>query len=210
MKEILESWKRFLNESSLSRVYGFIQTTDTAIISAFRDDPLDRSKCEDAAVEESGEEGTTFQVNRRRSRDLKAAMLSLKYGVTKVRGSYIEDFDTPQAVEVTEESFFVVNLEEDPNFMSNIKRLGEKFCQDSVLIIPKGGQGAHLFGTNDSEFPGYGQKIEVGSLKMGEESEFMTRVNKRPLTFTEGLETYKNLSRNERMAVKNIAKVILS
>jgi len=199
-----------LNESSLSRVYSFIQNTDTAIISAFRDEPMDDSKCEETAVRELGAEGSALQTNRRRSRDLKASLLSLKYGVTRVKGSYIEDFDTPQAVEVKEESFFVVNLEEDPNFTSNIKKLGEKFCQDSVLIIPKGGMAAHLVGTNDSDFPGYGKKIVVGNLKMGDESEFMTRVGNRPVTFAESLETYKSLSRNERMAVKSIAKLILS
>ena len=41
------------------------------------------------------------------------------------------------------------------------------------------------------------------------ESEFMTRVNKRPFTFGEGLETYKNLSRLERMVVKSIKKQLL-
>jgi len=77
------------------------------------------------------------------------------------------------------------------------------------LIIPKGGQSAYLYGTNDSDFPGLDQSVEVGNLKMGSEAEFMTRVNKRPMTFGEGLETYKDLSRHERMAVKSIAKTIL-
>ena len=87
--------------------------------------------------------------------------------------------------------------------------LGKKFCQDSVLIIPKGGQGAYLHGTNNSEFPGLDQKIMVGDLKMGGEDEFMTKVGNRPFTFGEGLETWKRLSRLERQAISALVKVIL-
>ena len=35
-------------------------------------------------------EGKTFDTNKLRSRDLKATLLSLGYGVTRVDGSYIE------------------------------------------------------------------------------------------------------------------------
>ena len=43
--------------------------------------------------------------NYERNRELKANLLSMDYGVTKVDGSYIENFETPQAVEVSEQSF---------------------------------------------------------------------------------------------------------
>lgn len=220
MKDVFSKWRSFLNESSLSRVYRFVASSETAILTGFRNDPSDMSRCSDGASSgevqaspatdgEAASKGAILSANKLRNRDLKATLLSLKYGVTKVKGSYIEDFDTAQAVEVGEDSFFVVNLEQDPNFIDTIKSLGEKFCQDSVLIIPKGGQGAHLYGTNNSDFPGMGQKVEVGSLKMGDEAEFMTRVGNRPMTFTEGLETYRDLSRHERMVVKKLAKMFL-
>jgi len=220
MKDLLGKWKSFLNESSLSRVHKFIYSTETAILTAFRNDPNDMSKCVDDALRggedlppevkgKGGRTGVQLRVNKQRNRDLKATLLSLNYGVTRVGGNYVEDFDTPQAVEVGEESYIVVNLPEASDFIDNIIMLGKKFCQDSVLIIPAGGEGAHLYGTNYSEFPGLGQTVQVGNIKLGEEAEFMTRVNNRPFTFTEGLETYRDLSRNERMAVKNIAKTIL-
>jgi len=203
MKQLLENWKRFLTESSLSRVYEHILEHDTAIISAYRNDIFDREKCTDnAIVAEEGDE------NILRSRDLKATLLANGYGVTKVRGTYIEDFDTLQAVEVGENSLFVVNIRDEPSFSEAIVDLGEKFCQDSVLLIPRGGRDAFLRGTNNSEFPGYHNDITVGSLKMGQEEEFMTRVGGRPFTFTENLETYKALTRNERLAVRNLAKKI--
>jgi len=204
MKRILENWKRYLNESSLSRVYQHIVAHDAAVISASRNDIFDREKCTEKAM--TSEEGDS---NMLRTRDLKATLLSLGYGVTKMRGSYIEDFDTPSAVEVAEDSLFVVNLSDRSNFFTSLLELGEKFCQDSVLLIPRGGQDAFLHGTNHSEFPGYDNKVVVGNLKLGEDAEFMTRTQGRPFTFTESLETYKTLSRNERMAVKSIAKKIL-
>ena len=204
MKKILNEWKRFLNESSLSRVHHHILEHDSAIITAYRNDPADMSKCTDGAVPlEPGE------TNILRNRNLKAVLLSMGYGVTKVRGTYIEDFDTPEAVEVGENSLFVVNLSDESDFFEMVAELGETYCQEAVLLIPRQGLDAYLLGTNNAEFPGLGQRIPVGSLQMGGTAEFMTRVQGRPFTVAEGLDTYKKLSRNERMAVRSIAKKVL-
>jgi len=203
VKKILNEWRQFLNESSLSRLYRHMMAHDTAIITAHRGDPSDDSNCVDKS------QVTDDSSNKIRNRDLKATLMSLGYGVTSVDGSYIEDFNTPAAYEVAEDSFFVVNLEGDPNFTKLIIDLGEEFCQDAVLVVPKGGEGAYLHGTNNSEFPGYGQRVEAGDLSFGREKEFMTKVGGRPMAFTEELETYKKLSRLERMAAKAIAKKIL-
>tara|TARA_R110002074_G_scaffold227438_1_gene399095 strand:+ start:46 stop:663 length:618 start_codon:yes stop_codon:yes gene_type:complete len=203
VKEILNEWRQFLNESSLSRLYRHMMAHDTAIITAHRGDPSDDSNCVDKS------QVTDDSSNKIRNRDLKATLMSLGYGVTSVDGSYIESFNTPAAYEVAEDSFFVVNLEDDPDFTKLIIVLGEDFCQDAVLVVPKGGEGAYLHGTNNSEFPGYGQRVEAGDLSFGREKEFMTKVGGRPMAFTEELETYKKLSRLERMAAKAIAKKIL-
>lgn len=204
MDQVLGVWRKFLSESSLSRVHRHMEEHTTAVISASRNDISDGSACTSRAqVPIEGETNAT------RSRDLKAALLSLGYGVTKAKGSYIEDYETPSAVEVSENSLFIVNLENDPSFEDSIITLGERYCQDSVLIIPAGGAGAYLYGTNKSEFPGYGKKVDVGARGFGREAEFMTKIRNRPFTFGEGLETYKKLSRNERMAVKAIAKKVL-
>ena len=203
MKKILNEWRQFLNESSLSRLYRHMMAHDTAIITAYRGDPNDDSNCVDKS------QVTDDSSNKLRNRDLKATLMSLGYGVTSVDGSYIENFNTPEAYEVAEHSFFVVNLEDDPDFAKYIVILGDEFCQDAVLIIPKGGQGAYLHGTNNSEFPGDGQKVPAGDLSFGKEKEFMTKVRGRPVAFTEELETYKKLSRMERMSARAIAKTIL-
>ena len=203
MKKILNEWRQFLNESSLSRLYRHMMAHDTAIITAYRGDPNDDSNCVDKS------QATEDSTNKLRNRDLKATLMTLGYGVTSVDGSYIENFNTPEAYEVAEHSYFVVNLEDNPDFAEYIVILGEDFCQDAVLIIPKGGQGAYLHGTNNSEFPGYGQKVQAGELSFGREKEFMTKVRDRPMAFTEELETYKQLSRAGRMVAKAIAKKIL-
>jgi len=197
-----------LKESSLSRVYKHMIEHESAIITAFRDDPDDLERC--VGETDGGELAVDpHRENKLRNKNLKATLLSLGYGVTRVDGSYIEDFNTPQAVEVAEESFFVVNLTDSSKFFKDIVLLGEQFCQDSVLLIPKGGSVAHLTGTNHSEFPGYGEQLSMGNRQLGEEGEFMTRVRNRPFLYKEGLETYKGLSRNERMAVKKLAEKVL-
>jgi len=167
------------------------------------------SKCAKGSVDDNDQEGSTKDLNKRRNRDLKAMLLGFDYGVTAVDGSYIENFEQPDQIEVKEDSLFVVNLNDDPDFARNVQEMAEKFCQDSVIIIPQGGKAAYLHGTNESDFPGYGEKVEVGDLKMGKEAEFMTRVGKRPFTFGEGLETYDKLSRLEKMAVKSIREQLL-
>ena len=210
MKLLFENWNKFLmTESGLSRVLHHIENHDCAILSAYRNDPKDNSKCNPGSVDETDEEGKTLEINKRRARDLKAIFLSMDYGVTRVDGSYIENFEQSDAIEVKEDSIFVVNLNDDPEFTRNVAEMGEKFCQDSVLIIPKDEEEAYLVGTNKSEYPGYNSQESVGKLVMGKESEFMTRVKGRPFTFTEGLEVYKDLSRMEKMAIDAIKKRIL-
>ena len=154
----------------------------------------------------------TKKENLERNRELKAELLGRGYGVTRILGSYIENFETPKAVEVAEESFFVSNRKDDPDFALEIAQLGEDFDQDSVLIVDKGAQDAYLLGTSpEGEYPPYGQKDSVGALKMGSEAEFMSRVSGRPYTFKDGteevneeLEVFENLSRNVKMSIKNI------
>lgn len=207
-KKSVNKWKNFkdspkyvLSESGLSRVWGHITDHDTAIITAFRNDPLDNSEC--AFESDREEEGNTaLQTNKDRNSDLKAALLYSRYGVTKVDGAYIENYlDPEKQVEVKEDSLFVVNLNDDPEFFSNIEKLGQMFCQDSVLMIPQGGDGAYLLGTNNSEWPGLGNREMVGKFRAGEEAEFMTKVKKRPFTFNENLQTFSDLPKNSKWVV---------
>jgi len=210
-KSVLLEKPGLLKESGLSRLYKHMTEHETAILTAYRNDPGDLSMCTEGLEKIQLEFQQEAESNQVRNRDLKATLLAMKYGVTKVDGSYVEDFNTPAAKEVSENSLFTVNLQDNPGFVEDIQKLGEKYCQDSVLIIPQGAKGAYLYGTNNTEFPGYGQSVSVGDAKFGEEAEFMTKVGGRPVTMGEEqlLEVYEDLSKNQRMAVKAIAKSFL-
>jgi hypothetical protein len=214
MKDLIQKFnKNVLNESSLSRLHQHISEHECAVISAWRDDTSDMSKCDDSAV--PGDE------NRTRGRDLKATLLQKGYGVTAIDGSYIENFgeeDVSKHVEVKEDSLFVANMKNTPDFAKTIESLGKRFCQDSVLIIPQGGKDAYLIGTNDDQFVGLGNTMNIGDFHAGEEAQIMSKIRGRPIVFREGaapdgtvLETLQDHNGwFKRLAIHTIAKKTLS
>ncbi len=207
----VDKWNKYLiKESSMSRIHQHILEYDSAIVTAFRNSPLSSYACDVDPPILGRDEKDALRQNRERNRGLKAILLRRGYGVTRVGGSYIENFDKPpeEQQEVSEESFFVHNMKDDPRFFAAIEALGALFCQDSVLLIPQGGKDAYLLGTNDT-WPGLGRKESVGDFRGGEEAEFMSRVRKRPFTFKkidDVTETYDKLSRNSKWAVAKIAE----
>lgn len=210
LNELKKVVRQVIQESSLSRVYQHIEQHDCAIITAFRNNPSEHDSCvHEAPSTYQGENLKPIDINKLNNRDLKATLLKLGYGVTAVDGTFVENFDTPEAVEVKEDSLFVVNLTDDPSFYDQIKNLGKKYCQDSVLIVPQGGKDVKLYGTNNSQFPGLDQEVSIGNFVYGKSAQIMTKVNNRPITTKEGLETYNKLSRLEKMAVSAIAQKIL-
>jgi hypothetical protein len=198
MREIMDKFGKVLNESYLNRIHSHIMKHDCAVITAFR------NKLINCMSEDNGDK-LNISDNKMRNKRLKSALLSLGYGVTSVEGTYIENYMSDNQVEVKEDSYFVVNLTDNPNFISHIKKLGEMFCQDSVLILEKGGDVNYLFGTNNSDFPGYGETIPVGNFKPGIESEFMTKVGGRPFA----LESFDLLQINSKRIVKEFAKPVI-
>lgn len=221
--------KQVINESSLSRMHQHISEYDCATITAFRNKPTDGDSCaipdppvpadpskQPSTSDYHPELKNTLDINKKNNSDLKATLLAYGFGITAVDGTYIENFksqnpDKPP-IEVKEDSFFVVNLSNMPQeqFFEVIKRLGKKYCQDSVLLIPKGGKnGAILYGTNHT-FPGLDQEVKYNVLDYGREHEFMTKIRNRPLSaINENLETYEKLTGKQRMAVKGIAYKVL-
>lgn len=197
-----------LNKSSLSRIYKHILEHDCAILTAFRHN-IDLDICPPVDISypieyiDAGE--IPMAIKKEANRDLKAVLLVLGYGVTRVDGSYIENYNTEAAKEVKEESYFVANLANSNTFFDDIIELGKSYCQDAVILIPKGGKKSILYGTNLSDFPGYENKINLGKFSGGNESEFMTRVGARPFV----LESYQDLTRLQRMACKKIAARLL-
>lgn len=158
-----------LNESSLSRLQSKTVDHDCATMSAFRGD---RQKA----------------VNKTNSAAMKKALEAAGYSVTAIRGSFIENAGTDNEKKVSEDSFFVQNVKDDPDFVRVVTQLGHKYDQDSVLFIPKGGKGAYLVGTTKraGADPSFGQKMKVGDASFGKiTGDYFSSVGGRSFEFKE-------------------------
>ena len=225
MNKFHDAWREFrdLKESSLTRLHQHTQEHDTAIITAYRNNPSeDPNKYCTRSIPDAGQDrGSINRVNIARNRELHARLLGFNrlpttkggehkdYGATKIIGTYVEDYGDPEKeVEVKEVSWFVTNLKDSPDFIQDIIDLGEEYCQDSIAFIPKGGEGAYLIGTNRSDFPGYGVEMPLGDYRPGQEAEFMSRIRGRPFTLSEvkSMETFRDLSTNAKWVVAKITE----
>ncbi len=183
-------WEKtfIFDESSLSRLYSKMEKHDCATITAFRG-------------------MYTKKENLQRNRSLLAKILSKGYGATSVKGSYIEDFDTSKAKEVTEAVYFIEDMKDAESLKKNLINWGKEFDQDSVLFIPKGGLNAILIGTNNAKFPGLNKEVDFSSRSFGKAGEFMTKVKNRPFFFESIIEDIKSPDGYlGHMATKHIAK----
>lgn len=249
VREVLQE---AFNESALNRVLSWMKQYDIACITAFRDEfknstPRtldDRPQELIDADKKNGIENTMDKTPYKyfkkekisRNRELKAMLLSLGYGVTNIRGNYIENYGTIDAVELGENSFFVVNLNNDSNFKKNIFELSEYYNQDCFLFKPKGSDVAYNIGTNYGEYPGYGNEDNLGTLHINIDNEFLSRVGNASFAFTNnespkqdnreynfqsrkqdrinnlkealGLDVYGNYSRGARMSIKSICEKV--
>lgn len=173
-----------INESSLSRLQKHMKDHDTGTITAFR-------FANDCG---KGKEYTKKE-NLQRNKSLLAKLQNKRYGVTSVKGSYIENFGTKDAKEVGENVFFVVDLQDNGNLLKDLQKLGEEFEQDSILFIPKGGTKSELHETNKCKlgYPGYKKIQRFTKRSLGDKGEFFTKVKGRPFIFKENLEISEHL-----------------
>lgn len=167
--------KDILNESGLSRVYQHTRKHDYGTITAFRYAP-------DCGTGEP----YTLEQNQKRNSSLLSKLRAAGYGVTAISGSYIENYGSPEAREVSENSFLVVDLQDRGTLKRDLLRLGEEFEQDSIIFGEAGGAGV-LIGTNHCPggYPGYHNEIPQGGALFGKSGEFMSRVSGRPFVFNE-------------------------
>lgn len=167
-----------LAESSLTRISKALEERACGVITAYRGD---RKR----------------SVNQRNNQLLAAKLMAKGFGITAVKGSYVENFGSQSAREVSEHSFFVTNLnvEGDDGRALEIAlmALGEEFDQDSIISIPFGKK-ATLIGTSErsNSYPPKGQHEPVGKFKGGKAAQFMSRINNRPFVFEDGGYEYPN------------------
>ena len=206
-KAIIDELPADVRESNLSRLTHWMQAHDAAILTAFRGE---MRKCAHDCYTDKWPKGKEFTLeeNTQRNNELQAILFKAGFGVTDVDGSYIEGYNSDSPSEVRENSFFVVNLTDTPKFVKIIQVLGERYCQDSVLIIPKA-KGAFLLGTNLAAFPGHGNKVSLPTFKPGKEAEFMSRIHGRPFHFIESLEIFKNIGNAGKAHWSRVATPIM-
>ena len=176
--------KTRLTESSINRMLYWLKNCDCAFITSFRSKLKD---IRDKSLTYLGPNGDwdedkefTHEENREKNKIMVAELLQLGYGVTKIKGVYPEGMTK----ENSEESYFVVNRNNDDKFLDNILRISEKYNQDSVYYKEKGATEGHLIGTNNCDFPGYHKKGEGSSLKIGTASNYMSRLGNKAFSFT--------------------------
>jgi len=162
----VEYKESYIMESSLSRLWTKIEAYDVGSISAFRGE-FKRSE------------------NMTRTKELLAALLTRGYSVTQVKGSYIENLGTPKEKEVGEVSFFVADHKKSGTLRQDLRRLGAKYDQDSILYVPHK-KDAMLIGTSkrDTAWPGMNKIEVVGKAKFGQAlGKFFSRINGRVFAF---------------------------
>lgn len=171
------SFDQALQESSLSRLRAHMLNFDTGMVTAFRSE-----------IDEGGQKRKlTRAENLKRNKALRAELMK-NYDITAVRGAYIENYGTKDAREVGENVFFVVDAHGTGRLEKDLRRLGERYQQDSVLVIPRGAEMGELIGTNQSGWPGFGQRVKLSHPVFGKAGQFMTKVRGRPFVL-EGIES---------------------
>ena len=175
-----------LNESSFNRILYWIRNYEIALITAFRG-KKENILHDELTKKDNKEIGDYYSKteNRARNRELSASLLRMGYGVTKIYGVYIENFGSPNSRIADEDSFLVVNTNNDSNFYDNMFKLSEYYNQDCFCYKPKGEDVAYNIGTNGSDYPGYMQKDRNGKFVHGVKNEFMSRLKNRGFAFTD-------------------------
>ena len=184
-----------LDESSINRMLQWLKDCDCAFITAFRNELKDVRDME--ATYLGPDENNKWQVgkqftheeNRQKNKLMVAKLLQLGYGVTKVKGVYPEGMKD----ETSEESYLVVNRNNDENFLDNLLRISEYYNQDSIYYKEKGKTKGNLIGTNNSGFPEYHQKGDDSELKTSTASNYMSRMGNKAFSFVgKGAEKVNN------------------
>ena len=166
-----------LNESSITRLMRHNEEHDCVCMTAYRSN---REK------DDSGVHKRKARVsNQKANAALGAVLRRYGYNVTKVVGKYPEE---DGQADVKENSWFVVNVNDDSDFVDVCADLAEADEQDSILVMPKGsfssGKGCYLYGTNpNGSWPKYHEKKMTDGISVNGDSPFETRISGKRYSF---------------------------
>ena len=162
----MKTFKEFLDESSLSRIKSKSDKKGIAVMSASR-------------------ANLSAKENRARAKQLdKDIRGKFKRGATKVTGSYVEkDEKTGKETKVKERSHVIDSGKMGKRkFKKEVKKLGKKYGQDSVIVQTKGGGDATLKRSRKGGLPK--RNIKLGKMKPGGKSkEGETQVKGKTYTY---------------------------
>jgi hypothetical protein len=169
-------FNEILMESSLSRVWNQTKKYESGTITAYRY----AENCGEGKVYTKSE-------NQKRNKILLAKLLKKGYSVTKVKGTYIENYGSDNEREVSEESYLVVDILDKKSLKKDLITLGTEFEQDSITFSLPSGE-YYLISTNacPQGYPGEGKigvEKKLGKSMFGKSGEFHSKVNGRPFVF---------------------------
>ena len=175
-----------LNESSLTRIWKHWREHAIGTITAFR-----------FARDCNTGERFTKSENKKNNSILKSKLLKMGYGVTKIAGTYIENYGTNNEIKVDEESFIVVDLKDSGKLKKDLIKLGQMFEQDSITYSQPAGN-YYLISSNKCPdgYPGNGKigvEVKLGRPMFGKDGEFFSKVAGRPFVFKESLQLHMTL-----------------
>ena len=162
----MKTFKQFIDESSLARIKSKSDKGGIATLSASR---ADKSAKENRARA------------KQLDKDIRGRGLG---GATKVTGSYMEkDKKTGEEKKVKERSHIVSSGKMGKRkFKKEVKKLGKKYGQDSVIVQTKGGGDATLKRSRKGGLPK--RNIKLGKMKPGGKSkEGETQVKGKTYTY---------------------------
>lgn len=197
---IIDSKNNVLNESNINRMLQWLKDCDCAFITAFRNELKDVRDMNatylgpDKKNQWKIGKKFTHEENRQKNKLMVAELLQLGYGVTKVKGVYPEGITD----ESSEESYLVVNRNNDKNFLDNLLRISEFYNQDSLYYKERGKTVGNLIGTNNNGWPAYHEKGDDSSLKLNTSSNYMSRLGNHAFSFV-GKDAEKVKDRKEAM-----------
>ena len=166
-----------VNESSITRLMRHNEEHDCVCMTAYRSN---REK------DDSGVHKRKARVsNQKANAALGSVLRKYGYNVTKVVGKYPEEDGQD---DVKENSWFVVNVNDDSDFVDVCADLAEADEQDSILVMPKGsfstGKGCYLYGTNpNGSWPKYHEKKMTDGISVNGDSPFETRISGKRYSF---------------------------
>jgi hypothetical protein len=197
LKNLVKPVIKNINETSLSRVWRQVTKHESGTITAYRY----AKDCGDGVI-------YTKKENKKRNNELLAKLLKKGYSVTKVKGTYIENYGSKDEIPVKEESFLVVDINDTGNLRKDLIKLGKEFEQDSVTFSKPNGD-YFLVSTNDCEdgYPGHGKigiDVKLGKSLFGKKGEFFSRVNGRPFVFESCENVLYNLKNDYPTHIRSI------